>query len=73
MTEKYACSGCGTVFVPGTGPDNIHEAEAGVSKTPHRGHDLDHVSKHEAEVYEAFRAGKCPVCRLVCPMMTEVS
>lgn len=28
MAEAYASECCGAVFVPGHGPDNIHEAEA---------------------------------------------
>lgn len=81
--EVYVSECCGGLFVPGHGPDDIHEAVEGESITLRqepRGHikgarvtrEVYVVSKYDAES-DAIRAGECPACGSPTPTMEEIS
>jgi hypothetical protein len=79
MPEVYVSHCCGGVFVPGYGPDNIHEAEEGAVldvPVPHptgsnrRAYEKHEINHFDAEQYDAVRAGDCPMCDRRCPGLT---
>ena len=80
--EVYASECCGTLFVPGYGPDDIVDAVEGerlvLSAEDKFGNPIEDVGsvdptepiqmlyreirRHEAEQFDAIRAGDCPCC-----------
>lgn len=58
-SEVYACEGCGALFVPGVGPDNIVEAD-----------DDDHA---DARRDDTEGRPECPICGVVDPALVVVS
>lgn len=91
--EVYASECCGAVFVPGHGPDDIHEAERGASLVieseeinvsrlreffnPMAGYAdrrvvVHEITEGEAMMFDAMRAGDCPVCGAETPGMNRV-
>lgn len=80
--EVYVSECCGGVFVPGYGPDNLHDAEEGnrlVVEVGREGEPPRHatgrerwervheVSASEENLYDAVRAGDCPCCGRTAP------
>lgn len=85
MSEVYASECCGGLFVPGHGPDDLHDAEKGnrlvlESEIPggsgnrHSGFPHEervfYVSERQARVFDAIRAGECPCCGEEVPGLT---
>lgn len=91
--EVYASACCGGVFVPGYGPDDIHEAERGVrlvlereerevpitavgaeiARDSERWERVHRITDSEATLYDAMRAGNCPMCGKECPGLSLVA
>ena len=79
--ETYVSECCGSLFIPGHGPDNIVElpglpprAASGdrvVTVSPHRTVQMRRALKDDF-IYEVYRNGECPNCGRINPVMEEV-
>lgn len=86
-TELYVSECCGVVVAPGsTAHDDIHDAEQGtrlmiedlddglLTEPGKQGRvcRVYTITRTDADLYDAMRAGECPVCGADTPALTEL-